>query len=170
MGYNLIIGEAKVNWEPYYISITCDVIRRDDAPAYDEPTDYENQRWPSYSSWGNFCRNLDIEDMMFKQDWHEEEIAPLISNHPGASPITKEHIEHLEKKLKEYKEKFPTHIAQYPPPKKGAKPLWEGSDMYKNEDLVEDPKYDGNLCRAEWLLYWLKWAVENCKKPVFVNS
>lgn len=81
-----------------------------------------------------------------------------------------EHVEYLENKLKEYKKKFPTHIAQYPPLKEGVTPLWEGSDMYRNEDLVEDPKYDGNLCRAEWLLYWLKWAVENCKNPVFVNS
>lgn len=26
------------------------------------------------------------------------------------------------------------------------------------------------LCRGEWLAYWLRWAVDNCKQPVFVNS
>lgn len=41
--------------------------------------------------------------------------------------------------------------------------------MYREEDYDQDPKYDQHLCRGTWLVFWLKWAVENCKQPVFVN-
>lgn len=176
MGYSLRIGEAKMEWNDERVSIDCDIVRQDDAPAFGDPTDYENQRWPSYTAWANAMRALGLVDLMYDRrnggsgelQYGGKWLYPLIQEHPGASPITELHAEYAEEKLRHYKALHPTHVAQYAPPKPDAKPFF--GDRYRDEDLVDDPKYDGNLCRGEWLVYWLRWAVDNCKQPVFVNS
>ena len=178
MGYTLRIGEARISYSADYVDIDCELIRRDDAPAFGEPTDYENRRWPSYSSWANAMRALGLTDVMFNEQnggkgWFKRngnERYPLIMQHPGAAPITIEHVEEVEDRIAAYKAKHPTHMAQYPLPKEGAKPIFEGSSVYRDEDLSDDPRYDGALCKGEWLIYWLRWAVENCQQPVFINS
>lgn len=176
MGYTLRIGEAVIDWDSDNVSIDCEGISRDDAPSFGDPTDKENQRLPSYSVWADCMEKLGLMDVMFNTrnhgagefEWNGVTRYPLIQDHPGASPITKEHAEYVEAKLAVYKAVHPTHIAQYPPPKPGAVPIF--GDVYKQEDLESDPKYDAALCRGEWLAYWLRWAVDNCKQPVFVNS
>ena len=174
MGYNLSIGEAKISWSEDCVSIDCDEVKLDYAPAYGDPTDFTNQRWPSYTTWHNVMSNLDLMDVMYSEgnhgasdfEWQGKTYYPLLANHPGAAPITKAHVEVVEMKLDNYKRKFPNHIAQYPPLKDGVVKTWVNTE----EDYVKDARYDGNLCRGEWLLFWLKWAIENCKYPVFVNS
>ena len=161
MGYSLSIGEAVIDWNEERVSIDCEIVRLDEAPAFGEITDYESQRWPSYTAWAKAMRELGLTDLMFDErnggigefEWEGEWVYPLIQNHPGAAPITKAHVEVVAAKLKAYKEANPTHVAKYPP-----------------RGCEDDPTYDGYLCRGEWLLFWLKWAVENCEKPVFVNS
>lgn len=178
MGYTLKIGEAIISWHHDLVKIDCKNIELPDSPAFGEPTDRTNSRWPSYSSWANAMKKLGLMDIMFNErnggkgyvDWKGKVLYPLLQEHPGASPITPDHVDYIECKLTEYKAKFSDHIAKYPPPKEGAKPLWEGSSLYQDSDLVDDPRFDGDLCRGEWLLWWCKWAVENCKHPVFVNS
>lgn len=173
MGYTLEIGEAVIDWSEEMVRIDVEGKKLDDAPAFGEPTDYTNARWPSYTSWADFCRNVGIYDVVMDKQWSKEVgnctwIYCLMPSHPGEAPITKHHLEIIEAKVNEYKEKHPDHIAKYPPPKEGAEPIFGG--MYREEDLVTDPKYDGNLCRAEWLLFWMRWALENCKNPVFING
>lgn len=176
MGYSLRIGEAVLEWSEDMVSVDCEGATNDDAPSFGDPTDKQNQRWPSYSVWADCMRKLDLTNIMFSQrnggsgeiEWNSKWLYPLIQDHPGAAPITKGHVEYVEHKMAAYKAAHPTHIAQYPPPKEGAKPFW--GNEYKQEDLVDDPKYDSALVRGEWLLYWLRWAVANCKQPVFVNS
>lgn len=178
MGYKLKIGEAQIRFSEDYVKIDCAIVEHENAPAYGEPTDRENQRWPSYTNWAQAMSLLGMTDVMFNErnggkgsfEWNGIERQPLIAEHPGAMPITKEHVEYVENALSIYKQKYPDHIAQYPPPKIGAKPIFEGSNEYRSEDLSDDPIYDSNLCRGEWLAYWLRWALENCKHPVFVNS
>lgn len=97
-------------------------------------------------------------------------LMPLLDSHPGVAVIGPQHVEYVRRKVEAYKVLHPDHIAQYPPPKPDAKPISPGTDFYRQSDYVDDPRYDGNLCRAEWLIYWMSWAVENCDKPIFYNS
>lgn len=176
MGYSLRIGEAIIDYEDDMVRIDCEIVKRDDAPAYGDPTDYESQRWPSYSAWFNAMEQLDMIDIMFNErnkgkGYFERDgvmRSPLIECHPGQTPITKEHVEEAEARLAAYKAKYPDHRPEYPPPKPGAKPIV--GTVYRDEDYDDDPRYDSALCRGEWLVYWLRWAVENCKQPVFVNT
>ena len=122
-------------------------------------------------------RTLDLMDVIFNQrnggsgsfDRDGTTYYPLMPSHPGESPVTQAHVAEVAERLEAYKAKHPDHIAQYPPLKPDAKPLAEGTKFYGDEQYVDDPKYDDALVRGEWLLYWLKWAVENCERPVFVN-
>jgi hypothetical protein len=161
MGYNLKIGEA-------YVSSDEDgqrILVRDEelphAPAFGEPTDYTNARWPSYTGWSNFCRNIGIAGIMFNtrnggSDLFQlpdgSYVGCLMPEHPGVARITQKHLDYIKGKVEEYKYFFPEHIAEFPP-----------------ED-TEDPRFDGNLCRAEWLIFWMEWAVLNCENPTFYNS
>ena len=175
MGYTLKIGEATLKWSDHYVDVDCNIVRLDEAPAFGEPTDNESQRWPSYSSWASAMRELGLMDVMFNErnngagefDWKGEAYYPLMPTHPGASPIARAHVEYVEAKLDEYKSAHPAHRAQFPPLKPGAERKF---GIYSDDDLVDDPTYDGWLCRGEWLAFWLRWALENCKQPVFVNS
>lgn len=174
MGYTLAIGQAKVDWTEDDVRIWVDLVSLDEAPAFGEPTDHENQRWPSYSTWSSFCRQLGITEVMMnsRNGGNDEPIvsgqylSPLIHTHPGSTPVTKHHLEFIEMKLAEYKLKHPSHVAQYPPLKPGVK---KGS-FNRDQDFVDDPKYDPVMCRAEWLVFWLKWSLTNCSNPTFVNS
>lgn len=176
MGYNLSIGEAILDWSEDVVRIDCAGVTLPDAPAFGEPTDHTNQRWPSYSAWADFCDTLGIRDLMFNVRnggagsffWEGEHHEPLITEHPGAAPITSAHLAFVEAALAKYRQQYPDHIAQYPPPKPDAKPVM--GSCYRQEDLVDDPRFDPTLCRAEWLVFWLRWALANCKQPVFVNS
>lgn len=177
MGYSLGIGEAVIDWSDETVDIDFEKVTLPDAPAFNEPTDRTNMRWPSYSCWADFCEAVGIQDVvMNERNGGKNELQLpdgswlycLMPSHPGAAPITAKHLAYIEDKIAAYKARHPDHIAQYPPPKPGAEPIC--GDTYRDEDLVKDERYDGNLCRAEWLLFWLRWAVANCKKPVFVNS
>ena len=153
MGYTLKIGNAVIATYDDSISIEVESVENNDAPAFGEPTDHTNSRWPSYSSWGNFCEALDLEEVMFGDDNYfyvgDEQYTPLIDEHPGHTRIMEVHYTFVESKVKEYKEKNPDNFAKYD---------------------ENDPLADGNLCRAEWLLYWMRWALDNCEAPVFTNS
>lgn len=177
MGYTLTIGEAVVEYDETLVRIGAEEVFRDDAPAHGEPTDYTNSRWPSYSNWANAMRTLDLMDVMFNErnggagEFERDGTTyyPLMPTHPGEQPVTQAHVDEVAERLEAYKDKHPDHIAQYPPLKPDAKPMVEGSSFYDDDQYVDDAKYDAALVRGEWLLYWLKWAVENCKQPVFVN-
>lgn len=178
MGYTLRIGEAKLIYDSDRVSVDCDVITLPDAPAYGEPTDHSSARWPSYSGWADSMRHLGLMDIMFNVRnggagqiiYRDTELMPLLSEHPGAQPITGLHAAYIEEKIAEYKRRHPDHVARYRPPKPDAKPIVPGTEFYREEDLDTDPQNDPWLCRGEWLAFWCRWAVENCKQPVFVNS
>lgn len=176
MGYTLKIGEAIMDYTEDHVGISCEVVTLPDAPAFGEPTDHSSQRWPSYTAWLDAMRALDMMDVMYSDrnggvGWFERNSKtryPLLAIHPGASPITIEHVEYVEEKLAAYRAKHPDHRAEFPPLKPGITP--EVLMFPSDDELISDPRYDGNLCRGVWLAWWLRWAVENCKRPVFVNS
>ncbi len=150
MGYSLSIGEATLirheedpdgHWKEY-IEVGVHEINDPASPAFGEPSDYTNTRWPSYIDWWAFCEFTGLIEIMFDEDGN------IKGGHPGNFFITgkfKQVIDgaHL------------NHMKTYP----DATPVY-GSN--KPEDY--------HLCRLLWLKYWTDWALENCKNPIFSNS
>jgi len=146
MGYTLKIGEAIIDFDLEFNTVSVNVkdVKLDNAPAFGEPTDYENERWPSYIAWGEFMRNSNTE-FIFK---NEED--GLLREHPGVFPIKVEHQIEINNAYHVFKAKYPNAKAEF-----------SGENT---------PTEDGVLCRLEWLKFWIDWTMENCENPVFYNS
>lgn len=93
MGYSITIGELEVTTHPEDalecsgLSFGAEGARRDDAPAYGEPTDFTNARWPSYRAWRDFARHCGINGLLFDLNGN------LIGGHPGVRLITQEMLD-----------------------------------------------------------------------------
>ena len=147
MGYTITIGQLEIRKEPEdgldctCISFSAEGVHHENAPAFGEPTDHENQRWPSYTSWSDFLRNAGLYDIFFYDDGH------LIGGHPGIRLVTPELKARIDLALKQYQELNPAAKASF-----------------------DDGVKGGTLCRLIWLQYWTSWAFENCETPVIANS
>jgi hypothetical protein len=158
MGYTLRIGELETTvTDDGLESCVCNEAEGkhlDEAPAFGEPTDHTNSRWPSYTAWHDFSRFVGLHDFFYDKS------TGLIRTHPGCVPLKKEHKEILDEAYKEFYEKYPNAKAGYSP-----KAL---NDMFvEDKDWPEENNY---AARLEWLKFWIDWALENCKIPVFYNS
>ena len=142
MGYTLGIGEKYKYKEDGDFFYNTKEVRLDNAPAFGEPTDYTNRRWPSYTAWSDFARFFDMND------WFYNKKSGVLKNHPGYVPVTEGMVRYINEKYESVKRRYPNIKASY------------GTD--KDED-----KY---FCRLEWLKFWLNWAYENCEDPIFYNS
>lgn len=140
MGYSLTIGELVITNEDDREFKTAESVDHDGAPAFGEPTDHTNQRWPSYSAWANCLRGLGVYDLFYRN-------GTLIGGHPGVQEITPELYNIFKGRIDDFKARNPC-----------VKPTYDG-------DIQENQWY----CRAVWLGYWMKWALENCKNPVIAN-
>lgn len=150
MAYNLTIGELKVSYyqdedEPR-VELSAESSRHDEAPAFGEISDYTNGRYPSYSAWYDFTRSAGLFSLFYGK---EERYDALLANHPGCVPLTEQHRREVNKALVDFKLKYPDAIA-----------------TYKDKSILEN----GLLCRLVWFHYWVNWALDNCKQPVFENS
>lgn len=173
MGYSLTIGEAAIeNHSNGHIKLTAERVEEDHFPAYGDPTDNTNTRWPSYGSWHDAMEILGLKDIMFQEEYECEDgtfIRGLIADHPGVTMITEKHMKIVSDAMNAYRAKHTTHRSEWPPLQEGAVP-YGNSDVYAEADYVDDPTYDTALVRGEWLEYCMKWALENCVIPVFVNT
>lgn len=154
MGYSLIIGEARVeSYEEDGLEalcyITAEKAHHPDAPAFGEPTDHTNQRWPSYTSWYNFCEYADILPAIYETDAYGNASGSLRGGHPGAFPINKEFQDNINTAY--------NHL------KMQAKTLDSEEDIFSTD-------IGGAWARIQWLKYWTDWAMENCTHPVLANS
>ena len=164
MGYNLMIGEFKVDSDPEY--------RWARATAEVHSVEgHGNSVWnPSYSGWHNAMRSLGLIDPFFGDDddrhalWTApggEEFDPLLRFHPGAVALTESHARVFEAARDAWKER--------------GTDFWEVSD-YRNGQPVWKckpctPEVRATLLEvAEWLAFWSRWALDNCKHPTFANS
>ncbi len=155
MGYSLSIGEAIIDysiWEDDYkessVSIAVEAEHHETAPAFGEPTDHSNQRWPSYTQWHEFCKFTQLTDVFYQDK-------DFRGGHPGVFPITKTFQRHIDLALKAHKMRHPNAQATY-----------EREANLSEEEFMAD----GSYCRLEWLKYWTDWALINCKHPVFCNT
>lgn len=147
MGYNLAIGEL-INDEIRYEKL-------DNAPAYGEPTDYTNQRWPSYTAWANFARFTNLYDFFFNRN------DGLMNNHPGLVKLTEQHRREFNKIYKDFYLLHPECKAGYSP------------KVDEENRIFHDPEWpveNDYAVRLEWLHFWINWALDNCQNPHFYNS
>ena len=144
MGYNITIGNAKPHHdtEDGILSASWRVedVKNDAAPAFGEPTDFTNSRWPSYTAWADTCRALGLHDLFFK------EYEGLMAEHPGCKLLLPEHLVQIE----------------------GALNVRKAKNGGKAAGFEDGQDYD--LARGEWLLYWVKWALDNCETPAIENT
>lgn len=87
MGYTITIGELRVDADPSVgtdedgIWMTADGVTNEDAPAFGEPTDHSNSRWPSYSAWADTMRDVGLYEHFFYG-------GTLLGGHPGVRLVT----------------------------------------------------------------------------------
>lgn len=159
MGYTLKIGQLKTTIEydglESYISNDVELVKHKNAPAYGEPTDFTNSRWPSYTSWRDAMRFVGLEELMFNKG------TGLIRNHPDCIPLVKEHKKIIDEAYNKFYKKYPNCKAGYSPK------INENEGVYEDENWPIENNY---ATRLEWLKYWVDWALENCSKPVFYNE
>jgi hypothetical protein len=163
MGYSIAIGQLEVirhedeDFEDgFCISYDAESVTNPDAPAFGEPTDYTNSRWPSYTAWSKTVKFLGIYELMFDEE------NGLMKNHPGYTALTQEHKAIIDAAYVSFYEKYPNAKPGYSPKSR------DGNDLF-----IEDPDWpeaNGIAVRLEWLKYWIDWALANCSEPVFCNS
>lgn len=90
MGYTLRIGELLDDG-------SVEEVRFDDAPAFDEPTDYTNSRWQSYTAWWGFVRGCGLEDL-FRNE--------LLADHPSFCALRPAHLKAFKSVDKRRLDKF----------------------------------------------------------------
>lgn len=154
MGYTIAIGELEIVKDEYGKHKRVKTVELENAPAFGEPTDYTNNRWPSYTSWGKAMRFLGLEDLMFN------ERTGLMRSHPGTYRIFKHHKAKLDKAYVEFYKKYPNAKA-------GFSPIQLSDPFNEDNDWPEENNW---AVRLEWLKFWIDWAFENCEKPYFYNS
>lgn len=147
MGYSITIGEMHVDKTPddgvesSCLFFSAKGVSHDSAPAFGEPTDFTNSRWPSYSAWSNFMDYAGLKDAFYSH-------GNLIGGHPGVRLITRDLLDRI-------KEARARMESMTPPP------------VATMENYTEK---NGFYCRILWLDYWCSWAIENCETPVIANS
>lgn len=144
MAYTISIGELEVEYEQEegYIRLDAAYAERDDAPADGSVTDRTNQRWPAYLVWSEFCKASGLEELFFGK----EDGMGIMNEHPGCVPLHRRHLDIVQASYDSMRAKYPD-----------AEPKMEGPD----QNYI--------LARLNWLRYWMAWALENCKQPVFAN-
>ncbi len=158
MGYDIYIGEAKMDYNKNDIRITVDITYLDGAPVFpnDEMTGNSNARHPSYIGWTDFCKEAGLYDLFFAK------YTGLMSSRPGCAPITKDHVLQVRTVLNKWRETV-TKL-----------PGFAGFPTYNKEsDSFETPDeniYDHIYARLIWLEFWMAWAVENCEHPAIMNT
>ena len=158
MGYSLRIGELKTyivdEGLESRIRNTAEPVELPESPAFGEPTDNSNSRWPGYSSWAKAMRFVGLHDFMYNTS------TGLLREHPGCFPLVKEHKEIIDEAYKKFYEKYPNC-------KPGFSPKDEDDLFSEDPDWPEENSW---AVRLEWLKFWVDWALVNCKQPVFYNS
>lgn len=154
MGYSITIGNA-TPWHEKADGLrsgwSVALEKRDDAPAFaDEPTQFENQRWPSYGAWTGSMKALGLNELFFGDEG-------FFVEHPGCVQITPGHLAIVKAALTRHRET------------NGGKPA--GFFGYDNKTHTEiDNGNDPDLARGVWLEWWMEWALANCETPAIQNS
>jgi hypothetical protein len=150
MSYSIYIGERmQGEQEPGEDFIYADFaqgISLPEAPKFvnDEMTGNGNSRHPSYSGWSNFVDACGLTDLFYNKT------NGLMREHSGCADIDVTHLKIVKGALD-----------AWPRTKEPGFSGWNGEDQ---------DKYDAVLARLIWLEWWMRWAIENCKRPCLSNT
>ncbi len=163
MGYTLTIGNATPkppdpsDGDEGQFSWDVDNLTLPEAPAAENDINgHANYRWPSYSVWDDFAREVGLYDMFFDKS------VGLIRHHPGVVPLSEDHRTQVAGAVARWRALHPTAVPRFADPKPNGH-LFE---------VVDHPMNGPNatLARLEWLSWWIGWALDNCEHPAFANS
>lgn len=155
MGYSLYIGQGRLLKHKTLVDSSYArprTIIHKGAPAYGEPTDGTNMRWPSYSSWTGFVKFVNLRDMFFNLE------NGLMRNRSGCEPLLATHKAQIDFALTELMAKYPLAVARM-----------SDNGIY-NQPYQNSFLADGHLARLAWLKYWVDYALKHFSSPVFYNS
>lgn len=143
MGYTLKIGQAIIGYDKEYESVYIDVesVNLNLAPAFGDPSDFINERYPSYKTWHSFTKWAGLDDLFYNKEYG------ILRDHSGAVVLVERHKIEIDHACSSIKNKYPN-----------VKPEFD-----KDES-------NANMARLEWLRFWVDWSLENCDKPIFYNS
>lgn len=151
MGYDIKIGQRKKYYDLDEDFDFEDVpsVKLDAAPAFGEPTDHMNERWPSHTGWEEFLKFTGLTDLFYNESTglFKEEV----------SVITQDQMIVIDEAYAAFLLSFPNAIAGFSP-KDGPSsvdPLW--------------PIENRHLARLTWLKFWFDWALKNCTDPVITH-
>lgn len=170
MGYSIHIGEAKLEKvSKLDLEDSNEITARyrvvgdslDEAPQFrgDEMTGKGSGRYPSYSSWSEFCKNNGLHDLFFNEE------TGLMRHHPGCFLIQQSDLDAVKTALANRKKLYPN-----------AKPGMCNCDecskknFWKSDGLPHEEGYDYDLARLEWLVFWMEYALKNCDLPAISNT
>ena len=125
----------------------------DNAPAFGEPTDYMNQRWPTYTSWYTFLYTAELNNIFLDDNDR------LKGEHPGYINITEEIYNEIKEKYTLFKMRYRTAVPSF--------------DIESEQNVYsEGYKSPANhvLARFEWLIYWLDYSMKKYDEVVLSNT
>jgi hypothetical protein len=161
MAYDITIGELLVefNQAERYINLSAVEVELPDAPAFGDPTDRMNQRWPSYGVWRPFLKEVGLLGLFYDTEGTDPNGGDVLGGHPGVVPLTQGWADKV-------------HAARlHREATNGGKPagFFAPDETSKHEFDVKDNGNDPHLARLIWLDFWCDWAMKNCKQPVIAN-
>lgn len=110
MGFNLIIGEKVTETDDDGDTyVTVKTVRLDNAPADDVPTDYTNERWPSYIGWADFYEAVGLRHIFTWRYGDTFKSKPLLEKHPGWVKLTTDHKSEIDRAYQAIKTFIPEH-------------------------------------------------------------
>lgn len=150
MSWSITIGELHTYKEDGQTFTEALPAEHPDAPAYNEPTDGTNSRWPSYTGWARFCEFAGLN------------FAPFNGMHDGYGYYM---INAATVKI--FDLCYETFYQFHPNAKPGFSPKLQNPKIISDPDWPEE---NNHAARLEWLKYWLHWAMKNCKNPIIHYS
>lgn len=162
MSYDIYIGNAelKSEWPGEYGPVAewdVDGMTHEDAPYKPDLTGKGNSCHPGYGQWADAMEEVGLAEAFFDQE------DGLLREHPGIQPLTAAHLATFEAAQAEYRRRRP---AERP----GCCRCAGCQRFDADKDAVHDPTLNFNMLRLEWLVWWTRWALENCERPAMANS
>ncbi len=165
MGYNLHIGEAKIDFEDYglesYLSIGVEGVINENAPnfGHGDISGIGNSRYPSYTGMSQFCKATGLSELFNGKEYG------ILREHPGSVLLVKEHLEAIRIAKNKWEAEHPNCKDMLPKADESPELNWHEMNEY-----LETKNFDWFYARLVWFEFWINWALENCKIPTFTNG
>lgn len=156
MSYDIYIGNAETEDD---LSVIVRRTTHPDAPLMPDSGGQGNDRHPSYSGWGSFVREVGLVGVFFDTK------DGLMRSHPGTQVLTERHLRVFERADRAYRAAHPDDRAALCECSRCAPPFLSTSFS----PPAHDPRANFNLMRLSWLLFWTRWALDNCERPAIYN-